>query len=119
MGCDQKDGTYRQIILENIGYRAHEQRKVDELAELMVEVMVMPEGSTVRIACTDKPAEVVKSRFMKLNHSHIEHVLRSLERNTTKVGNIKAYLLTVLYNASVTISQCHKAEAVPCMCGSG
>ena len=58
----------------------------------------------IRIAGVEKPVALVKSRFMKLNYSHIEYVLFCLNRNTTKVGNIKAYLLTALYNAPATIN---------------
>ena len=101
---------YREIIRQNIGYKAHAGKGVDELIELMVEVMVMPEGSTVRIAGVNKPVEVVKSRFMKLDYSHFEYVLFALQRNTSKVGNIKTYLLTALYNASLTINNFYDSE---------
>lgn len=90
---------YRELIQERIEYKYHEQEDVDELVELMVEVMMMPDDSTIRIAGVDKPVALVKNRFMKLNYSHIEYVLFCLHRNTRKVGNIKAYLLTTLYNA--------------------
>ena len=101
---------YRELIQERIEYKYHEQEDVDELVELMVEVMMMPDDSTIRIAGVDKPVALVKNRFMKLNYSHIEYVLFCLHRNTTKVGNIKAYLLTTLYNAPLTISNYYQAE---------
>ena len=59
---------------------------------------------TVRISGADKPAEVVKSLFLKLDSEHIRFVLDSLQKNTTKVRNIKQYLLATLYNAPMTIS---------------
>ena len=101
---------YRELIQERIEYKYHEQEDVDELVELMVEAMMMPDDSTIRIAGVDKPVALVKNRFMKLNYSHIEYVLFCLHRNTTKVGNIKAYLLTTLYNAPLTISNYYQAE---------
>ena len=101
---------YRELIQERIEYKYHEQEDVDELVELMVEVMMMPDDSTIRIAGVDKPVALVKNRFMKLNYSHIEYVLFCLHRNTIKVGNIKAYLLTTLYNAPLTISNYYQAE---------
>lgn len=101
---------YRELIRENIDYTCHSGEDVDELVELMVEVMMMPDESTLRIAGVDKPVALVKNRFMKLNYSHIEYVLFSLHRNTSKVGNIKAYLLTTLYNAPLTISNFYQAE---------
>ena len=122
---DKMDG-YREMIRRNISYYEcyshkpdHERRQVDELVELAVEVMSMPEDSTVRIAGADKPAAVVKSRFIKLNCMHIEYVLSAMQRNTTKVGNIKAYLLTALYNAPLTIGSYYNAEVNHDLYGSG
>ena len=79
--------------------------EVDELVELIVEVMMIPDNSTIRIAGVEKPAVIVKNRFMKLGKMHMEYILSCLGANTSKVGNIKSYLLTVLYNAPVTISR--------------
>ena len=110
---------YRELIQERIEYKYHDQEDVDELVELMVEVMMMPDDSTIRIAGVDKPVALVKNRFMKLNYSHIEYVLFCLHRNTTKVGNIKAYLLTTLYNAPLTISNYYQAEVNHDMYGGG
>ena len=58
---------------------------------------------TLRIAVDDKPAEVVRSRFMKLNADHIRFVLDSLAENTAPVRNMKQYLLAMLYNAPTTM----------------
>ena len=102
--------AYREVIHENIDYQYHAKEDVDELVELMIEVMMMPEDSMIRIAGVEKPVALVKSRFMKLNYSHIEYVLFCLNRNTTKVGNIKAYVLTALYNAPATINSYYQAE---------
>ena len=102
--------AYREVIHENIDYQYHAKEDVDELMELMIEVMMMPEDSMIRIAGVEKPVALVKNRFMKLNYSHIEYVLFCLNRNTTKIGNIKAYLLTALYNAPATINSYYQAE---------
>ena len=117
--------AYRDIIREHISYecfqdgRYHRREDVDELVELMVEVMMLPDNGTVRVAGVDKPTAVVKNRFMKLNHEHIEYILTCLGANTTKVGNIKAYLLTTLYNAPMTISNYYTAEVNHDLYGSG
>ena len=58
----------------------------------------------LRIAGDDKPAEVVRSRFMKLNADHIRFVLDSLAENTAPVRNMKQYLLAMLYNAPTTMN---------------
>ena len=117
--------AYRDIIHEHISYecfqdgRYHRREDVDELVELMVEVMMLPDNGTVRIAGVEKPVAIVKNRFMKLNHEHIEYILTCLGANTTKVGNIKAYLLTTLYNAPMTISNYYTAEVNHDLYGSG
>ena len=117
--------AYRDIIRKHISYecfqdgRYHRREDVDELVELMVEVMMLPDNGTVRIAGVDKPVAVVKNQFMKLNHEHIEYILTCLGANTTKVGNIKAYLLTTLYNAPMTISNYYTAEVNHDLYGSG
>ena len=99
---------YRDLILENIEYDILVQNerldrdRLDELVELMVDT-VCSHREMIRIAGDDYPAEVVKSRFLKLNSSHIEYVLDRMRDNTTYVRNIKKYLLAALYNAPATI----------------
>ncbi|EET62444.1 hypothetical protein BRYFOR_05479 [Marvinbryantia formatexigens DSM 14469] len=119
MDVIEKMDAYRDIIREHIDYRYHADEDVDELVELMTEVMMMPDDSTLRIAGADKPAALVKSRFMKLDYSHIEYVRFCLRTNTTRVGNIKAYLLTTLYNAALTMNYYYRAEVYHSMYGSG
>ncbi len=115
----------RQFIRENIAYETfrdgghYDCGEVDELVELMVEVCMLPDDSVIRIAGTDKPAGLVKNRFMKLNQAHIQYAMDCLSRSTRKVGNIKAYLLTTLYNASMTKSSYYRAEVNHDMFGSG
>ena len=84
--------------------------EVDELVELMVEVMVMTDDSVIRIAGVDKPAAIVKNRYLKLRYQHIQYVLLCLRRNTTKIKNIRAYLLTTLYNSFMTVNHYYQAE---------
>ncbi len=117
--------AYRQLIRENIAYETFQNGEyyncgeVDELVELMAEVCILPDDKIIRIAGTDKPAGIVKSRFMKLTQEHIQYAMDCLSKNTTKVGNIKAYLLTTLYNAAMTKSSYYRAEVNHDMFGSG
>lgn len=95
---------YLELIQENIEYDCFdkwEQEKVDELVEIMLDVMCSTK-STIRVNGEEVPKEVVKSRFLKLTHEHIEYVLFALNQNTSDVKNIKAYLITALYNAPAT-----------------
>lgn len=105
--------AYRELIRENIEYdvlcsRYGEQR-VDGIVELMLETM-LSRRPTIRIAGDDFPRAVVGSRFLKLRADHIEYVFDCLDRNTTKISNIKAYLLAALYNAPATMESYYRAE---------
>lgn len=117
--------AYRDIIKQNIEYscfennKYHKQEEVDELVELMVDVMMMPDQETIRIAGVDKPVSIVKNRFLKLGQMHMEYVLECLGKNTTKVGNIRLYLLTALYNAPLTMDNYYHAEVNHDMYGGG
>ncbi len=65
---------------------------------------------TTRIAGSDFPHEIVRSRFLKLDNSHIEFVMDCLQKNTTEIRNMKQYLLTVLFNAPTTISNHYTSQ---------
>ena len=100
-----KENIEYDILLENLPYN-HDQ--INEMVELIVET-VCSTKKYIRVAGSDFPAEVVRSRLMKLNASHIEFVISCLKENTTKVRNIKQYLLTTLYNAPTTIDSYYSA----------
>ena len=116
---------YRTAIRNNISYecflsdRGCRKEELDELVELMVDVMMMPDHAVLRIAGAERSAALVKERFLKLDDSHISYVLACLQENTSKVGNIKAYLLASLYNASLTIDNYYRAEVNHDLYGSG
>ena len=92
------------LIRENLG----EEETILGILDLMVDVCCS-KRSVIRIAGDDKPLAVVKSRFMKLNAEHIRYVLKCLSENTTRVRNIRQYLLTALYNAPATIRPFYQA----------
>ena len=120
----QERENYRELILENIeyDYLCRDDRldrdMLNELVELMVDT-VCSRREMIRIAGDDYPAEVVKSRFLKLNSSHIEYVLDRMRENTTYVRNIKKYLLAALYNAPATIDSYYAALVNHDLYGSG
>ena len=107
--------SYRDLILENIEYDhlcrefTTYREDLDEIVELMVET-VCARRKTTRIAGSDFPHEVVRSRFLKLDCSHIEFVMECLRNNTTEIRNMKQYLLAVLFNAPTTISNHYTAQ---------
>jgi len=106
---------YREIIKENISYEyllqdmPHHKDRLDEVLELIVE-NVCSTKKYIRVAGADYPAEVVRSRLMKLDMEHIRFVFDCLNENTTKIRNIKQYLLTTLYNAPTTIGNYYAAQ---------
>ena len=116
--------TYREIVLENIDYDIliedpkMDREQLDEIAELIVDT-VCSARKTIRIAGDDYPAEVVKSRFLKLDSSHVQYVMDCMRDNTTYVRNIKKYLLASLYNAPSTINSYYSSLVQHDMYGDG
>lgn len=116
--------TYREIVLENIDYDIliedpkMDREQLDEIAELIVDT-VCSARKTIRIAGDDFPAEVVKSRFLKLDSSHVQYVMDCMRDNTTYVRNIKKYLLAALYNAPSTINSYYSSLVQHDMYGDG
>ena len=100
--------VYEEIIKDNIDYdillqdRSLDRDRLNEIVDLMLET-VCTARKKIRIAGDDYPAELVKSKFMKLNSEHIRFVLDCMQENTTKIRNIKQYLKAVLFNAPSTI----------------
>ena len=105
---------YREILSENISYEILLQDYpldrdiLTEILELMVDT-VCTTRSTVRISGDDKPTEVVKSQFLKLDSEHIRFVMDGLKDNTTRIRNMRQYLLATLYNAPLTIGNYYRS----------
>ena len=126
MGMDRMGAreSYRQLILENIEYDFWKNSDrvdheiLDEITELIVDT-VCSARKVIRIAGDDYPAEVVKSRFMKLDSSHVQYVMDCMKDNTTYVRNIKKYLLAALYNAPTTINSYYSSLVQHDMYGDG
>ena len=110
----------RNIDYDNhMAYDAYDERKLyEEMFLIIADVVCMKKGS-IRIEGQDYPHEVVKSRFLKLDSSHLEYVRDSLNNTNTKIGNIKNYLLTALYNAPETCNHYYRAAAQYDLYGSG
>ena len=109
-GTERNDAyrVYEENIKDNIAYdillqdRSLDRDRLNEIVDLMLET-VCTARKKIRIAGDDYPAELVKSKFMKLNSEHIRFVLDCMQENTTKIRNIKQYLKAVLFNAPSTI----------------
>ena len=100
--------VYEEIIKDNICYdilkqdMPYDHDRIDEIVDLILET-VCTRRRTIRIAGDDYPADLVKSKFMKLDSEHIRFVLDCMRENTTKIRNIKQYLRAALFNAPSTI----------------
>lgn len=104
---------YSELIRHNIDYEyfsSSEKTRVDEFVEIMLDE-ICGMKATVRVNGAETPREVVKSRFLKLDHEHIEYVLDELRRSAPDMRNPRAYLITTLYNAPVTIDNRYSAMA--------
>jgi len=114
----------RQRIKANISYdilthdNPYDMERIDGFVELMAEACCSTKG-TIRINQEEMPVESVRSRFLSVDSEHIRYVMDSLDNNSTAVGNIRAYLLSALYNAPVTISQYYSSLVRRDMAGKG
>ena len=117
--------AYIELIKENIEYDHHMQyddwqnkELYNELFEVICDIVCV-KRNTVRIAGEDYPYKLVKSKFLKLDSGHLEYVSRSMRETKTKITNIKAYMVTALYNAPATINHYYQQEVQHDMYGGG
>lgn len=114
MGCDAYE-TYKQIIKDNIEYDILLQDEyinkamLDEIVELITET-VCSSKKILTVSKDDYPSEVVRTRLLKLNSSHIQYVLDCMKENTSNVRNIKKYMLASLFNAPATMDSYYTAR---------
>ena len=100
---------YSEIIRENISYEDNyarnigERQQVDELVSIMTDV-ICSSSPTIRVNGEAVSHEVVKSRFLKLTDEEIDYVLYAMQHNSSRIGNIRSYLITMLYNSKSTVS---------------
>ena len=117
--------AYIEIIKENVEYEYYmksgnylDKGLFEELFELICEVVCVKRRS-IKIGGEDYPYELVKAKFLKLNSSHIEYVIGCMKKNTSKIANIKAYMITTLYNAPSTINHYYQQEVQHDLYGGG
>ena len=105
--------AYQDLVKENIEYdilcQTYQKEDVDGLVALMVDT-ICSKRKRVVVGGEPVPLEIVKSRFLKLGMMHVQYVFDCMKKNTTKVRNIKQYLLAALYNAPSTIGHYYSAE---------
>ena len=126
-GMDGMDdvNAYIEIIKENIEYEHHmkhdsyqDKGLYNELFRIICEVVCVKQ-KFVKIGGLDYPYQFVKERFLELDSSHLEYVLGCMKNTTSKIANIKAYMVTALYNAPSTINHYYQQEVQHDMYGGG
>ena len=124
---DMMDETsaYMALIRDNLEYEHHmkygqhgDREMYEEIYETVCDVVCV-KRKTIRINGEEYPYELVKSRFLKLNSSHVEYVMGCMRETVTKITNIRAYLITALYNAPSTMSHYYQQEVQHDMYGGG
>lgn len=90
---------------------------LQEIYDVICDVVFIKRKS-VRIGGNDYPYQMVRDRFLRIDHSHLEYVMECLKNTTTKKHNIKAYLITTLYNAPSTINHYYQQEVQHDLYGS-
>lgn len=106
---------YELLIRKNLEIDAlierdpYERELYEGIYELVLETVLF-QGESMVIASSRYPMNLIRSKFMKLNIHHVEYVVESLRSTTSKVKNIKKYMLTMLFNAPTTISSYYIAE---------
>ena len=107
---DYYEYFFEQLEMEILYSRyPYDKEMLDSILELIIET-VCSKRKMIRIASDDKPIEIVRSRFLKLSSDHIVYVLDCFRENTTKIRNIKQYMLASIYNAPVTIDGYYDAR---------
>lgn len=126
-GYDKMDSTtvYMELIKENIDYEHHmlydkwnDKAMYQELFDVICEIVCVSR-KTIKIGGEEYPYELVKSKFLKLNSSHLEYILGCMKNTTTKISNIKAYMITALYNAPSTMNHYYQQEVQHDLYGGG
>ena len=87
----------------------YEVGRINDIFDLMVDVLCST-AKTIRISGDDKPVDVVKAQFMKIDSGHMEYVLDCLKNQITDIRNVKQYLLATIYNAPLTIDHYYTAK---------
>ena len=118
---NQNVENYREIIKENISYDylcdVEDTDEVNCIVDIITDVVCADEKSEMRVAKRNIPVSILKSLFLKLSESHIQYVLANLRKTSTDIRNIKAYLITSLYNAIQTLQLHLNADVRNCLYG--
>ena len=109
--------AYIQQIKKNLDYDFYMTNDVaymdkDLLKELFVIIcdVVCTKSETIKISGYVYSCDYVRSKFLRLTSNHVMYVMDCIKNITTKIANIKAYLLVALFNAPSTIDHYYQQE---------
>lgn len=108
--------NFEKIIKKNIEYdyivkyKVAMKKDVDDIVGIMVDVCSMPDSGLVKVNGNPQSAKIVRERFLQIDSMHIEYIIDSLDENPSNVRNIRAYLITTVFNATTTISQYYRSK---------
>lgn len=118
-------GAYMALIRDNLEYEHHmkydsssDREMFEEIYETVCDIVCV-KRNTIRINGEEYPYELVRSRFLKLNSSHVLYVMDRMRDTVTKITNIRSYLITTLYNAPSTMNHYYQQEVQYDMYGGG
>lgn len=112
----QNRNRYERIIKDNIEYALTYQENqmssedVGNIIDIMVDVCIMPDDSTIKVNGISLPIGIVRERFMEISSMHIDYIIDALKENPSDVRNIRSYLITTIFNAPTTLSQYYRAK---------
>lgn len=118
---DGQDGInqikkYEELIKANIEYdvtyatNRFLDKDVENIIALMCDVLTMPDHTTVKVNGVALPVGIVKERFFEIKSMHVDYILDALKENPSDIRNIRAYLITTIFNAPATISQYYRTK---------
>ena len=117
-GMEQRK-TYEQLVKANIEYDWFKDvftlspnepqrpkgtiEELDDIVAIMVDC-ICTRAKTIRVGGQNMDADVVRSQLLKLNNEHIQYVFERVYGYAGEIANVKAYMITVLYNAAITMN---------------
>lgn len=107
---------YEKVIKKNIEYDYMIQYKfgwkkdVDNIVGIMADICALPDSASVKVNGNAQTVSVVRERFLQIDSMHLEYIMDALDENPSNVRNIRAYLITTVFNAPTTISQYYRSK---------
>ena len=111
-----KNTTYIEQIKKNLDYefymandKCNDKALLKELFDIICEVVCV-KRKMIKVGGVVYPYEYVRSKFLELTSSHVWYIIDCMKETTTRIVNIKAYLLAALFNAPSTIDHYYQQK---------